>query len=489
MTSTPTLDPGARLAELIEVLGETATELADLSAGGTWGQVPTSGAADLVTAVLAHRDLLDAVATDGVRAVHAAGVLPDGHVSTKRWLEVGTQVSGASAAALIARGLALETDYAATRIAWLAGELTSDAVRELTTGISRALTRVPAGDRDRVRGEAETILLPLARTATIAQLRRGIDRLKLFVDPDGAARAVMDAHDDQYLRLTPVGDGVDLKGYLTAETAAALLTCLDQVVDGWYRTGSLGPEDQPTGDDRTDTLRRKHRRDHLNALALADLARRCLDSGSLGTKHAQRPHVTLTVHLDDLVHGIGGTLRLPGIGETLLPPASVARILCDADLTPVITRTTHAAGGEAADISGPGCGCDHDAISADTTRSHPVCRHQLADAIAERGREVLHVGRAHRTAPPRLRRALEVRDQHCAAPGCRIDASRCEAHHVHEWERGGSTDLDNMVLLCTRHHHAVHEGRMSIRRRPEHPPGHPDHWQLAPPPRPGEHQP
>jgi hypothetical protein len=459
MTSTPTLDPGARLAELIEGLGLQLREAAELSAGGAWSQVPTGAATDLVTTVLAHRDLLDAVATDGVRAVHVSGVLPDGHVSTKRWLQTHAQVSSASAGALIARGLSLETDYVATRLAWLAGEVTTDAVREMTTGITNALRRVPAGDRDRARGEAEAILLPLARTATIAQLRRGIERLKLFVDPDGAAQAVMDAHDDQYLRLTPVGDGVDVKGYLTAETAAALLTCLDQVVDGWYRSGSLGPEDQPTGEERTDNLRRKHRRDHLNALALADLARRCLDSGSVGTKHAQRPHVTLTVHVDDLVHGLGGTLRLPGIGEALLPPASVARILCDADLTGVLTRP--------ADSSG----CTHDGHAGPSG---------LADVIRERGREVLHVGRAHRTAPPRLRRALEVRDQHCAAPGCRIDPSRCEAHHVHEWEQGGGTDLDNMLLLCTRHHHAVHEGRMRISRRPEHPPGHPDHWRLAP---------
>jgi hypothetical protein len=146
------------------------------------------------------------------------------------------------------------------------------------------------------------------------------------------------------------------------------------------------------------------------------------------------------------------------VGEALLPPASVARILCDADLTPVITHPTDPDGVGTADRTG------------------------LADVIRDRGREVLHVGRAHRTAPPRLRRALEVRDQHCAAPGCRIDPARCEAHHVHEWERDGGTDLDNMVLLCTRHHHAVHEGRMDIRRRSEHPPGHPDHWQLAPPP-------
>jgi hypothetical protein len=458
MTSTPTLDPAGRAAELIGVLGEAATELADLSSGGFWSGVPTGVAPELVTALVAVGDRVQAVTVDGVRAVHVSGALPDGHVSTKRWLETQAQVSSASAGTLIARGLSLETDYPTTRLAWLAGEVTTDAVRELTTGITNALRRVPAGERDRVRGEAEVILLPLAATATIAQLRRGIERLKLVVDPDGAAKAVMDAHDDQFLRLTPVGDGVDVKGYLTAETAAALLTCLDQVVDGWYRTGSLGPEDQPTGEDRTDTLRRKHRRDHLNALALADLARRCLDGAVLGTKHAQRPHVTLTVHLDDLTHGIGGTLRLPGIGDAVLPNASVARILCDADLTGVLTRPTDCTEGSRSGSCG------------------------LADVVRDRGREVLHVGRAHRTAPPRLRKALEVRDQHCAAPGCRIDPSRCEAHHVHEWEHGGSTDLDNMVLLCTRHHHAVHEGRMTISRRPEHPPGHPDHWQLAPPP-------
>ena len=78
------------------------------------------------------------------------------------------EVNASAAAAVIARGRDLETDYPATRVAWLAGELSSDAVRELTTGLTKALRRVPAVERDRVRAEAEAILLPLARTATVA---------------------------------------------------------------------------------------------------------------------------------------------------------------------------------------------------------------------------------------------------------------------------------------------------------------------------------
>jgi hypothetical protein len=33
----------------------------------------------------------------------------------------------------------------------------------------------------------------------------------------------------------------------------------------------------------------------------------------------------------------------------------------------------------------------------------------------------------------------------------------CEAHHLKHWADGGETSLDNLVLLCRRHHRAVHE--------------------------------
>jgi hypothetical protein len=68
---------------------------------------------------------------------------------------------------------------------------------------------------------------------------------------------------------------------------------------------------------------------------------------------------------------------------------------------------------------------------------------------------VLDVGRKTRTVPPAIRRALDHRDGGCRFPGCGLRF--CDAHHVKHWADGGETRLGNLVLLCRRHHRAVHE--------------------------------
>jgi hypothetical protein len=103
--------------------------------------------------------------------------------------------------------------------------------------------------------------------------------------------------------------------------------------------------------------------------------------------------------------------------------------------------------------------------------------------LGEPARHVLDVGRSYRTAPPKLRRALTVRDGGCAVPGCDADPSRCEAHHITYWEHGGVTSISNMVLLCSRHHHLVHEGHWRITRNDQLDPGDPDFISLSPQPR------
>jgi hypothetical protein len=76
---------------------------------------------------------------------------------------------------------------------------------------------------------------------------------------------------------------------------------------------------------------------------------------------------------------------------------------------------------------------------------------------------VLDVGRKTRTIPRAIRRALLARDRRCQFPGCTV--RRCDGHHIQHWADGGSTSLDNLTLLCRRHHRCVHEGEFTIVHR------------------------
>jgi len=79
--------------------------------------------------------------------------------------------------------------------------------------------------------------------------------------------------------------------------------------------------------------------------------------------------------------------------------------------------------------------------------------------------EVLDMGRSTRVATPAQRRALAVRDRHCRFPSCRRQPQWCDAHHIAGWvESLGNTDIDNMILLCRRHHTLMHNSRWTITR-------------------------
>jgi Domain of unknown function (DUF222)/HNH endonuclease len=75
---------------------------------------------------------------------------------------------------------------------------------------------------------------------------------------------------------------------------------------------------------------------------------------------------------------------------------------------------------------------------------------------------VLDVGRRTRAIPPALRRALQARDRGCRFPGC--DVRHAQSHHLRHWANGGPTCLDNLALLCRRHHRAVHEEGYRVER-------------------------
>ena len=97
------------------------------------------------------------------------------------------------------------------------------------------------------------------------------------------------------------------------------------------------------------------------------------------------------------------------------------------------------------------------ALSAETLR-RLSCDAGVTRVITRGRSEPLDVGRSTRTISPALRRALVVRDGGCRFPGCDRPPGWCDAHHRVHWADGGETRLENLELLCRRHHRAVHEG-------------------------------
>ena len=95
-------------------------------------------------------------------------------------------------------------------------------------------------------------------------------------------------------------------------------------------------------------------------------------------------------------------------------------------------------------------------VSAETSR-RLACDAAVVEVACDAAGRVLRTGRRTRSVPAGMRRALEIRDQRrCAFPSC-THPRFLDAHHIEHWVDGGATELDNLVLLCRRHHTFVHE--------------------------------
>jgi hypothetical protein len=104
---------------------------------------------------------------------------------------------------------------------------------------------------------------------------------------------------------------------------------------------------------------------------------------------------------------------------------------------------------------------DGPTLAAETVRRLGCDASLLAIVHDGRGR-VLDIGRKTRSIPSAIGRALRVRDRGCRYPGC-TSQRFVDGHHIEHWAHGGATRLSNLVLLCRRHHHLVHEGGARVR--------------------------
>jgi hypothetical protein len=81
-----------------------------------------------------------------------------------------------------------------------------------------------------------------------------------------------------------------------------------------------------------------------------------------------------------------------------------------------------------------------------------VLRQGLLDKPWNTPSQPLDIGWAD-SIPPAIRRAVIMRDRHCAWPGgCDRPASACDVHHIRHKGDGGETSVANCGLFCQLHH-------------------------------------
>jgi hypothetical protein len=236
------------------------------------------------------------------------------------------------------------------------------------------------------------------------------------VDRLAEARAAARQQAGRALHIYQDEDGtVVLRGRLTPDVGALLLRALDAARETLYQRARATGGSPPAADPAlAPPTRAQQQADALTLLAETALHHE-LDPGAPGERYQ------VVVHVDAAV---------------LADPAQPGQS--------VLEEGSH--------------------VSAETSRRLACDASRVVMQHDEDGR-VVEIGARTRTIPPALRRALQHRDRTCRFPGCHVRAG--QGHHVRHWAQGGPTTLSNLLLLCRRHHRAMHEERYQVAREPD----------------------
>ena len=396
-------------------------------------RAPSGRPAD-VAALYALGEQLQGLRLTELAEMHATGAhLATGAPTAATWLRDERTVSDLSARADVRLAEALRTELPSVGAALRQGRTTVEHARAAVAG-----TR---GLDPRVVQDSDPAISRLVQSTDPPTVRAHLRERAEAVSPDLGRDSARRAHERRAFTVDAVGSsGGVLGGSLGVEDTQVLLLGLDTAVQA----------DRTRGDQRSLRQRR--------ADVLLTWARAALAEHGAGTVRedlrSTRAQLLLSCTLDQLTQA-SHAVRAPGgppgprqpAGGSLGPGLLVGldalrRLACDASVSLLVTPDpAHPA--TWSDAGGGPLG-----IRTDLTRQPP-----------------LYVGRAARIVDAVQWRALVTRDRHCVVKGCRRPPLQCEAHHVRHWLDGGSSDPDNLVLLCFAHHHEHHDQHRDLQHR------------------------
>jgi hypothetical protein len=303
------------------------------------------------------------------------------------------------------------------------GQVSTEALDAVRVALGDPTETVKA---DALHAAAET-LTSLVPQLTLESLAARARELRDELDASGVAGRENERRERRSLRLYPQVDGTTrLVALLDPESAAIITSGIDAATSP--RRGGPRFVDPESADAAQRVIDDPRTTEQLAIDALVELVDVALRTRSTATPAARRADVRVLVTQRDLDRRIGPA-QLDGQTATVTV-ATAERHACDGGLIPILFDDNGTA---------------------------------------------LNLGRSQRLHSARQRIAIAARDGGCLAPGCERPASWCEVHHIHEFSRGGRTDLNDGVLLCRHHHMLVHNNGWRIERRTNR------YWMLPPP--------
>ncbi len=378
----------------------------------------------LESQIAAHKMAAARVLDKARQDASAAGFTPPGGgvpagTSTGAMISVDFGGDRRGADALVDTAARIEEQTSHTGTALAAGDITA----KQADVIARALAGLPDGVSEPEREGCEQTLLRDAQRLTLTDLRRRGARITDTYAPPPE----VDAHEDALLRRRETAarertafslwsnhDGTVSGRFTLPEAQGAMLkTALDALAAPHQ---SVGAVDAATGEKNEIGFGQSYpqRLGHAFATLIEHLpADRLPSNGGVSAV------VTVNLDLETLLGG----LKAAGLSDgTRISAAQARRLACTAQIVPMVLAGT----------------------------SLP-----------------LDLGSAHRYFNRTSRRAMEKRDGGCTAPGCDRDSRWCEAHHLTPYALSKTTDVRDGALLCSFHHHRVHDqgwaGRVSPR--------------------------
>ncbi|WP_370447512.1 DUF222 domain-containing protein [Geodermatophilus sp. TF02-6] len=321
---------------------------------------------DRLRELLVAQNRIAAEITRTVRECESAGAAEfDGLKTMASWLRGHAHLSPAEAGRVVRTGRAIE-HLPALAAAFAAGTVTAEQVA-VVAPISKPENLATAADQEVDLAAVDAVLAEVAATRPHVDLTRAVHHYLRRLDQDGPEP---DPTEGRRLSVVRHADGsITGRFDLDAVGGEKLQVALESLVQAGRCAGDERTRGQQLGD------------------ALVQLGDLALASGTLPILRGHKPHVIVTIGVEDLVDPATGpgAAQLGSGGQ--ISTARARWLACDGQVSRV--------------VMGP------DGMPLDYSRTV-------------------------RLFPPQVRRAAEVRDGGCVFAGCGAPTWWCDVHHLLE---------------------------------------------------------